>query len=204
MGGRGSFPLKLDMSKAYDQVKCHFVEVVRLKLGFQRDWMSLIMRCAQILSYSIGFNGKPMGFIVPGKGLRQKDPFSPFLLLYCTKRLFTLLRMTLRNGDIKGSKANRARPIDSNLFFVDDIMIFDEASITKAKNVKGILVEYEACSGQLINYDKSLIYFSSNVLSKQKLLIEGELSVRCSLDPERYLGLPMVVGRNKKVAFHTI
>lgn len=111
--------------------------------------------------------------------------------------MFALLRMAVQNGDVKGSKASRAGQVVSYLFFVDDSLIFGE-SVTEARNVKGILAEYKACSGQLINYDKSLIYFNSNVLLKQKLLIERELGVHCSLDLERYLGLSMVVGCNKK------
>lgn len=46
------------------------------------------------------------------------------------------------------------------------------------------------------NFNKSLIYFNSNVNTMDRLLIEKELEVRSSMDFEKYLRLLMVIGRN--------
>lgn len=70
--------------------------------------------------------------------------------------------------------------------------------------IKSFLQEYESCSGQLVNFEKSLICFSLNVNKRDRQLVEGVLGVRCSLDLDKYLGLPMVIGRNKKVVFRPI
>lgn len=69
--------------------------------------------------------------------------------------------------------------------------------------LKGVQ-EYEWCSGKQINFGKSLIYFSSNVDHGIHATIEGVLSVRSIADPRNYLGLPMVVGSDKKCAFQAI
>ncbi|KAK8643999.1 hypothetical protein V6N13_013276 [Hibiscus sabdariffa] len=53
---------------------------------------------------------------------------------------------------------------------------------------------YGVASGQQVNYDKSLIYFSSNVDTGCKDLLANILSVRVSSSPEKYLGLPTMVG----------
>lgn len=61
--------------------------------------------------------------------------------------------------------------------------------------------EYEKFSGQLINFDKSLLYFSSNVGKEIKNQIGSILGVRKSNNPKKYLGLPTIVRRSKKNAF---
>lgn len=53
-------------------------------------------------------------------------------------------------------------------FFVDDSLIFGEATGVGATNVKSLLKEYKNCSGQLINFDKPLVYCSSNVSSEDR------------------------------------
>ncbi|MBA0821938.1 hypothetical protein Goarm_018764 [Gossypium armourianum] len=53
-------------------------------------------------------------------------------------------------------------------------------------------------SGQRVNFDKSLIYFRVNVDFSVKEEIVNLLGVRLASNPEKFLGLPMMVGRNKK------
>ena len=84
--------MKLDMSKAYDKMEWCFLEQILLKLGFQESWVALIMKCITTVSYSILVNGEPKGMIKPSRGLRQRDPLSPYLFLFCAKGLNALLR----------------------------------------------------------------------------------------------------------------
>lgn len=50
----------------------------------------------------------------------------------------------------------------SHLMFVDHCLLFGEATERRAKEINGVLEEYEALSGQSVNYDKSTIFFSFN------------------------------------------
>ena len=99
-GRTGFMALKLDMSKAYDRVEWVFLEKILLKMGFQDTWVAMIMQCITTVSYSILVNGEPTGLIYPSRGLRQGDPLSPFLFLFCAEGLNALLCQVANNGEI--------------------------------------------------------------------------------------------------------
>ena len=64
-GKTRSMALKLNMSKAYDQVEWQFLEKLIEKLGFDRKWIDLIISCISTVSFSILINGVPHGLIHP-------------------------------------------------------------------------------------------------------------------------------------------
>jgi len=51
--------VKLDMAKAYDRVKCSFLNCILLSFGFSSDWVSWTMSCVTSASFSILINGQP-------------------------------------------------------------------------------------------------------------------------------------------------
>ena len=117
--GKTSFmALKLDMSKAYDKVEWVFLEKILLKMGFQDTWVDMIMQCIMTVSYSILVNGQPTGLIYPSRGLRQGDPLSPFLFLFCAKGLNALLCQAANNKEIQGYFIFRA-----DILFVEQVQI---------------------------------------------------------------------------------
>lgn len=51
--------LKHDMSKVYDRVEWGFLRAMCSKLGFDKKWIDLAMRCVSTVSYSLLINGFP-------------------------------------------------------------------------------------------------------------------------------------------------
>ncbi|KAK5825613.1 hypothetical protein PVK06_020469 [Gossypium arboreum] len=76
-----------------------------------------------------------------------------------------------------------------------------DASEEGANTVRSVIAKYEQASGQRVNFDKSLIYFGANVDSNVREMVTSRLGVRVASNPEKYLGLPMMVERKKRWAF---
>ena len=81
-----------------------------LKLGFQENWVNLIMQCVSSGEYRVCFNTEETESFKPTRGLRQGDPLSPYLLLLCTEGLTALLANAEENGNISEIKISRDAP----------------------------------------------------------------------------------------------
>lgn len=159
------------------------------------------MLCVTTISYEMCFNNSSIGPLNPGRGLRQGDPLSPYLFLLCVEGLSDSLHSAAVMGDISGVKVSPTAPIITHLLFADDSFLFFKANKEETQVIKELLNQYEMSSGQSVNYQKSRVFFSSNVrLDKQRELTEI-LGVSVALEDSKYLGLPSLVGRSKRRVF---
>jgi hypothetical protein len=60
---------------------------------------------------------------------------------------------------------------------------------------------YEAVSGQAINFQKSEILFSKNTSEEDKEAIINVFQVIATIGSGKYLGMPSIIGRNKRAVF---
>lgn len=98
------------------------------------------------------------------RGLRLGDPLNPFLFLICSESLSILMRLAVRENKIFGARASRNGPQISHLLFTNDCVLIGEATTRGANVLKGILFKYEVVFGQCVNFDKSTVFFSKNIL----------------------------------------
>lgn len=94
--------VKLDMHKAYDRVEWKFLWNMMTKLGFHERWVDMMMACISSVSYSIRYNFQETDSFIPGRGLRQGDPLSPYLFLLCAEGLSSMLMHVGEVGVIDG------------------------------------------------------------------------------------------------------
>lgn len=92
-------------------------------------------------------------------------------------------------------------PCISHLFFANDSFIFGNATLKEARGMKDLLEDYCEASGQLINFNKSSIYFSRGACPKRCRTIVTALGMRIMEKDEKYLGNPLMIRRNKNMCF---
>jgi hypothetical protein len=139
----GFMGIKLDMSKAYDQVEWGFLEAIMTKLGFASRWIKLVLECISTVRYSIVVNGSPVGNIIPTKGLRQGDPLSPYLFILCAEALSCMITHAEITGVLTGVPTSPKGPRLSHLFFADDSLLFCKTSSVEWRRLTKILERYE-------------------------------------------------------------
>lgn len=197
----GEVALKLDISKAYDRVSWqylwHRMEVMR----FDAKWISWVKLCVTTVQYMVFINGNYVGPINPSRGLRQGDPLSPYLFLLCVEGLSHSLTSAASNREINGCRISSTAPAITHLLFADDSLLFFKATVEESHAVKELLNSYALMSGQAVNYQKSGIFFSSNIRRDKQQSIQDILEVHTDLRNDKYLGLPSLVGRSRKAVF---
>lgn len=65
------------------------------------------MRCTSFVSFSVVVNGNITDEFKAERGVRQKDPLSPYHFLICMKSLSSLLNKAKEKGLIRGIQACR-------------------------------------------------------------------------------------------------
>lgn len=163
------------------------------RLGFDKEWIELIMFCLSTVHYYFLTNGEPRGHVVPSRGLRQGDPLSPYLFILCAEGLSTLISHHVSTGSLIGLQICDGAPIISHLLFADDSLPY--ATPQDCSVIQHILNVYERAFGQQINLQKSSVMFSGNVENQVWQTLVQILGVEKVPRHEKYLGLPTHVGR---------
>ncbi|BFG35167.1 hypothetical protein CerSpe_214410 [Prunus speciosa] len=196
--------LKLDMNKAYDRIEWDFVKEVLHKLGFDSTWVRLVMRCITSVRFTVLLNGKAGIPFKPTRGIRQGDPISPYIFILVSDVLSSMLNKAVERGIVQGIKFREDGPTLSHLFFADDSLLFLKVTEENCAAIERILKSYCQASGQVVNFEKSSIYFSPNTPQQLREKVGNILHVCTTDNPGKYLGLPTMWGRSKREALNFV
>lgn len=63
------------------------------------------------------------------KGMRQGDPISPYIFMFCIDKLSHMIMDAVGKKDWEGKKAGKRGPRISHLIFVNDLILFGKAIV---------------------------------------------------------------------------
>lgn len=175
-----------------------------VRLGFHTEWVRRIMDCLTSVSFSVLWNGNPLGHFLPSRGIRQGCPLSPYLFLFVAEGFSTLFRFAESSGCLARVTISRFAPSISHLFYADDSLLFLTADQDTPQVLKNIFQIYEEVSGQQINFQKSAMSFSPNIDEVYQEFVSAFLGIHVVACHKRYLGLPTLAGRRKKTLFKMV
>lgn len=184
------FILKLDISKAYDQVDWHFLFKILVKFGFNNRVIQMVNQLVSTVNSSIIINGSPLRFFQTSQGLKQGDPISPILFTILAESLGRNIKKLVDQRSLVGLTPSSSLLTCSHQQFVDDTILMGRSTVAEAKTLKKILNLYESASGQVVNRAKSSIFFLNTPEHRQFKLAQ---ILGCQIEPlpSTYLGLPL-------------
>lgn len=95
----------------------------------------------------------------------------------------------------------RESPSVSHLLFTDDGLPFFRANQEEYYAIVQTLRVYEKCSCQLINFEKSGVWFSMNTFHDPKEKVINALGIRKVIYNDLYLGFPIIFDRSQVKIF---
>lgn len=161
-----------------------------VRMGFDSDWVNLIMKCVTTVRYHILIDGSLTKRITPPEALDKVIPYPLICLFFAQKAFLFFCRMQTKRRSLHGIRVARGAPPVSHLFFPDESLLLFKASSEEARVVMSCLNAYEKASGQTINFHKSCIVYNKNTQSSICQEVSSSFGVKESMDFGKYMGAP--------------
>lgn len=120
--------IKVDIEKAYDKLRWDFIRVIFMEIHIPHQMINTVMACISSSQMNILWNGAKSKEYSPSRGIRQGDPLSPYIVILCMDKLSHIIFEVVNNGTWNPMTARRQGPNISHLIFIDDLLLFAEAS----------------------------------------------------------------------------
>ncbi|XP_026441601.1 uncharacterized protein LOC113340739, partial [Papaver somniferum] len=117
-----------------------------------------------------------------------------------------LLQLNVDSGCLSGIRINHHCPSINHLFFADDCLLFLEADSTQMQQLQHLFHIFGQASGQVINMQKSTLFFGKHTSNAHKSNITGILGMKVMGLGEKYLvmglgkkylGIPLLLHRSR-------
>ena len=77
--------------------------------------------------------------IYPTRGIRQGNPLSPYLFIFCVEGLNAILRKAAVVGEIEGFSLCKQGPKITHLFFADDYLLLCHSTLVECEKIQELL-----------------------------------------------------------------
>ncbi|GJV56807.1 RNA-directed DNA polymerase, eukaryota, reverse transcriptase zinc-binding domain protein [Tanacetum coccineum] len=128
-----------------------------------------IMACVSTLSYSICINGERHRYFRGGRGLRKRDPISPYLFTIVREVFNLVLKQKISEETMFKYYFGCKKLQITHLCFADDLLVLCHGDSTSVKVIKSALEDFSKVSGLYPNLGKAL--FSVEAWTRIPLLL---------------------------------
>ena len=192
---------KLDFRKAFDSICWSSLIQILQARGFPSDFCSWVQNILLTGKTAILLNGVPGSWIQCRCGLRQGDPFSPYLFIIVADVLQRLIAKAFQTNVLCHPLRPNEPPV--TLQYADDTLIIAAASDAATIILKNTLHDFALATGLVINFQKTALLTIATDSSTQNSIA---IAIGCSLSsfPLVYLGLPLSPTKLPLTAFDPI
>lgn len=137
-----------------------FSSVSSIILVFRVDglWISA---CISSPRYFMNINGTPQGFFTSSRGIRKGDLLFPFLFILMVEVLSRAVKWANALSFWKEIRVSNLNECYTHNLFTDDTLLFGEATLEEHQIIQRIIEDYSSSLGQLVNTQKSKIFFNN-------------------------------------------
>ena len=185
--------IKIDLQKTFDTLDRRFILQVLTVMQFPSRYIGWIRSCITNPMFSISINGGLVGYFKGARGVRQRDPLSPYLFVIAMNVLSKLLDAAAKHGVFMYHPKCKKISL-THLCFADDLLIFSKGNLSSILGIQNVLNVFYAMSGLQLNCAKSEL-FSSGVGKGNLDEIQHVTGFKTGSLPVRYLGVPLVTRR---------
>ncbi|KAE8821571.1 ABC transporter G family member 37 [Hordeum vulgare] len=135
-----------------------FLRKVLLQKGLDDRWVTSVMHLVSSERITVNINGEIGPYFPTVCGVRQGDPFSPFVFNMVVDALASILDKAKAAGHIHGVAAHLVKGNGVSLLqYANDTIIMVEGSAADISNLKFLLLCFQQMSSLKIKFDKSKV-----------------------------------------------
>ncbi|GKB19531.1 RNA-directed DNA polymerase, eukaryota, reverse transcriptase zinc-binding domain protein [Tanacetum coccineum] len=148
-----SLVFKVDFEKAYDLVRWDYLDDILRNFGLGDKWRVWIKNFLRSSRGSVIVNGSPTEEFQIYKGLKQRDPLSPFLFILVMESLQVSFQRVVDVGMFNGISSDMSLYL-SHMFYADDAIFVGQWNESNINTIVHVLDCFHRASGLRINMSK--------------------------------------------------
>lgn len=171
--------------------------------GFSQEWINLIYNCIATPEISILINGTSNFFFNISRRIRQRDPISSFLFIIIAEAFGRAIKNAQDSGIIKGVMVTKGIPNITHQQFADDAILLGQSTIVEGQNYKQIIKTYTEALGQIVNAEKSEIFFLNTKPEMERKMC-NIMGYKKDTFPCKYLGIQLETNMRETKSWNVI
>ena len=160
--------LKLDFSKAYDNVSRRFIFYAMQMIGIREKFINWVKLLFNNVTAAVNLNGSPGTSFRIERGVRQGCPLAPYLFFIVGEALTHMIKKAVTEGRLRGITLPGGNKQQSISQYADDFSFVVRGDKKYVDELVRLLKVFSEASGMEINWNKSCVYWFDKYTHKSE------------------------------------